>query len=262
MLATNQHLLPGPGKKSLTSPSTTDRPALWSLTGGLRRNPPCLTLELFVCESISSPPAAARLHKALARETIETRQAIKNPTGTYTANEKERALALLAAHFPDATPVTQEEPEEYRRSPSDWKVAKDLFTQRSVEWAVSSFDRYKSPGVDGISPVLLKQGGGLLLPHLVGIMRNSLALSYIPKMWTRSRVVFIPKIGRRDYSLAKSFRPISLTSFMLKTMEKVVDNEIRSNALKGSPLHPNQHGGGKSHGHCSVRSIYGGGGGL
>ena len=31
----------------------------------------------------------------------------------------------------------------------------------------------------------------------------------------------IPKIGKADYSEAKSFRPISLTSFLFKTMEKI-----------------------------------------
>jgi hypothetical protein len=34
----------------------------------------------------------------------------------------------------------------------------------------------------------------------------------------RVRVIFIPKPGRTLYELAKSFRPMSLTSFLLKTM--------------------------------------------
>ncbi|XP_017464821.1 PREDICTED: uncharacterized protein LOC108358154 [Rhagoletis zephyria] len=53
--------------------------------------------------------------------------------------------------------------------------------------------------------------------------------------------IFIPKAGKRDYYLAKSFRPISLTSFMLKAMEKIIDHEIRFNTLKQTPLHSNQH---------------------
>jgi hypothetical protein len=34
---------------------------------------------------------------------------------------------------------------------------------------------------------------------------------------------FIPKLGRISYELAKSFRPISLTSFLLKTMERLFE---------------------------------------
>jgi hypothetical protein len=40
------------------------------------------------------------------------------------------------------------------------------------------------------------------------------------------RVIFIPKPGRDSYELAKSFRPISLTSFFLKTMERLVDSDV------------------------------------
>ena len=81
----------------------------------------------------------------------------------------------------------------------------------------------------------------MLLPHLVRLMRDSLALAYIPEPWRTARVIFIPKVGRKDYSLAKSFRPISLTSFLLKSMEKIIDHEIRSKVLKASPLHAKQH---------------------
>lgn len=44
---------------------------------------------------------------------------------------------------------------------------------------VSSFNPYKTPGADGIYPVVLQQGEKLITPHLVVIMRDSLALAYI-----------------------------------------------------------------------------------
>jgi hypothetical protein len=50
------------------------------------------------------------------------------------------------------------------------------------------------------------------------------------------RVIFIPKPGRDSYELAKSFRPISLTSLFLKTMERLVDSYIRVGMLKSFPL--------------------------
>jgi hypothetical protein len=55
------------------------------------------------------------------------------------------------------------------------------------------------------------------------------------------RVIFIPKPGRTLYELAKSFRPISQTSFLLKTMEKLVDQSIRMGPLKRFPLVRSQH---------------------
>ena len=54
--------------------------------------------------------------------------------------------------------------------------------------------------------------------------------------WRIARVSFIPKPGRLDYANSKAFRPISLTSFLLKGLEKLVVF-----ALVDFPLHPRQH---------------------
>ena len=40
---------------------------------------------------------------------------------------------------------------------------------------------------------------------------------------------------------SKALRPISLTSFLLKELEKLVDRYLRSETLVDFPLHPRQH---------------------
>jgi hypothetical protein len=54
------------------------------------------------------------------------------------------------------------------------------------------------------------------------------------------KVVFIPKPGKATYGGPKDFRPISLTSFLFKTMERLVDRFIRDEMAGNSPLHLNQ----------------------
>jgi hypothetical protein len=54
-------------------------------------------------------------------------------------------------------------------------------------------------------------------------------------------VTCIPKLVNLDYTEAKAYRPISLSSFLLKTMEKLVDRHIRDDVLRIHPLHLNQH---------------------
>jgi hypothetical protein len=49
------------------------------------------------------------------------------------------------------------------------------------------------------------------------------------------------KPGRASYEEAKSHRPISLSSFLLKTLERLVDWHIRSTSLVRNPLCKNQH---------------------
>ena len=53
--------------------------------------------------------------------------------------------------------------------------------------------------------------------------------------------MFIPKPDRNSYSGPRDFRPINLTSFLLKTMERLVNRFLRAQALALVPLHPNQH---------------------
>ncbi|KAL6417747.1 hypothetical protein ACFW04_014346 [Cataglyphis niger] len=56
-----------------------------------------------------------------------------------------------------------------------------------------------------------------------------------------ARVVFIPKVGRTCYTSAKDFRPISLTLFLLKTLEKLVETYLNDVVLGRHPLHGNQY---------------------
>jgi hypothetical protein len=49
-----------------------------------------------------------------------------------------------------------------------------------LKWAFFSFQPYKSPGIDGIMPIMLQQGFDLLAGKLLMILRPSLALEYIP----------------------------------------------------------------------------------
>ena len=53
--------------------------------------------------------------------------------------------------------------------------------------------------------------------------------------------MFIPKPGRDSYTGPRDYRPISLTSFLLKTMERLVDRYLRDEILAVMPLNSNQH---------------------
>lgn len=63
----------------------------------------------------------------------------------------------------------------------------------------------------------------------------------IPTAWRKVKVIYIPKAGKRPSDLPKSYRPISLTSFLLKAMERIIDRYIRDEILIHSPIHKNQY---------------------
>lgn len=80
-----------------------------------------------------------------------------------------------------------------------------------------------------------------MMNRLISIFKSSIAQGLIPKGWERVRVAFIPKPGRTAHCEPKDYRPISLTSFLLKTVERLLDFYIRKEILRRFPLHTNQH---------------------
>jgi len=98
----------------------------------------------------------------------------------------------------------------------DWRVAKHTITEDRIRWAIETMDLYKSPGEDGIFPSLLQKGLPYVLTPICQIYRACIANSYIPQVWRHARVLFLPKPGKIDYTTAKVFRPISLTSLLLQ----------------------------------------------
>jgi hypothetical protein len=91
-----------------------------------------------------------------------------------------------------------------------------VIAEEKIRWAVNGFGSYKTADEDGI----------LVVP-LCKILTPCLAFGYVPKAWQKVRVIFIPKPDRSSYELAKQFRAISLTSFLLKTIERLVVLHIK-----------------------------------
>ena len=115
-------------------------------------------------------------------------------------------------------------------SREDWAVSRRVISVDKLKWAVFLFKPYKSPGIDGIMPIMLQPVFELLAGKRLMLLRASLALGYIPMIWRHIRVVFIPKPGKR-LSQAKSLRPISLTSSIIKILEELLNRHTTDGVL-------------------------------
>lgn len=199
------------------------------------------------CQSISDIPASVRIHKILARDSNREIGSVKRPDGSYTNSIRQTLELLVQNHFPGSSIMEDPLPPHLpmvlstRPSSEDWDLAKRVFTPESVKWAINSFSPFKSPGEDGIFPALLQRGEDILVPPLTKLLRASVAWGHIPRGWLTARVVYIRKVGVVDNALPKSFRPISLTSFVLKTLERILDQHIRDKILRHYPLSPHQY---------------------
>ena len=155
------------------------------------------------------------------------------PNSEWTVSSEEVILNLLQTHFPGCVVVSGDishmdsTPQRTRWIPSySWETAKSLITEDRIKWAFESMTPYKYPGEDGILPAPVQHGVQYAVTPICNLYRTSLATGYIPLSWRIARVSFIPKPGRLDYTNSKAFRPISLTSFLLKGLEKLVDRHL------------------------------------
>jgi hypothetical protein len=155
---------------------------------------------------------------------------------------------LLRVHFPGSEIIPEPsrgwdglelEFAKWKGSREDWAFSKRVISYNKLIWAVFSFQPHKSPGIYGIMPIMLQQDFELLAGKFLMLQRASLASGYIPTSWRHIRVVFIPKPGKLT-SQAKLLRPISLTSVILITLQKLLDRHITDGVLVEKPLYQNQ----------------------
>jgi len=67
----------------------------------------------------------------------------------------------------------------WKGSREDCAVSRRITRYDKLKWAVFSFQPYKSPGVDGIMPIMLQQDFELLAGKLLMLLKASLASEYI-----------------------------------------------------------------------------------
>ena len=70
-------------------------------------------------------------------------------------------------------------------------------------------------------------------------------IGYHPKRWREAIGVILPKANKKDYSLPKSYRVISLLNCLGKVLEKILATRLSYLAKTGELLQPTQIGGRK-----------------
>jgi len=91
----------------------------------------------------------------------------------------------------------------------------------------------KSAGPNNIDPRVLKETAGYLVVPSINIFRHSFEIGAPPLDWRSAHVVPIYKSGSRQ--CPNNYRPISLTSIIIKIFESIVKDVI-FNHLKSHEL--------------------------
>ena len=182
------------------------------------------------CGDLENTSDASRLRKVLSKDP-GIPAFLMNSDGSFTESSNETLELLMATHFPGCKDVDSEdsEPEDILTSSNNVsELVVSMINEEKVAWAVSFYDQYKSEGTDGIFPALIQRSLPFILPSLVVNFMSNLELGYIPNKWREVRVVFIPKAGKIIHNTAKDYRSISLSSFLLKILQRLIDVYVRS----------------------------------
>ena len=103
---------------------------------------------------------------------------------------------------------------------SEYKLLKDL-------------DVTKSPGPDNFHPKVLHELADVIDQPLTIIFNKSFESGILPDIWKIGQITALFKKG--DKKLASNYRPVSLTSVLCKTMEKLIRKKI-VNHMKNNNL--------------------------
>ena len=174
------------------------------------------------------------------RTTKATIPDLQKEDGTKATSDAEKA-EVLNNQF--SSVFTKEDTENLPQQ-DDINIQSPLtdlgITEEGVKKKLSKLRTDKTPGLDGVHPLVLKNLSSVLAKPLVTIFNTSLTTGKVPSIWKQGVVTAIYKKGNRN--LASNYRAITLTSIVCKLCEDFVTESLRAHLIKNQKQDPSQHG--------------------
>ena len=96
-----------------------------------------------------------------------------------------------------------------------------------MEKAIKDSPNKKSCGSDGVTSLHMKRLGDKAKQLLAQLYTQSVNKNIIPQTWNTAKIIPITK-PNKDKELGSSYRPISLLSYIVKTLERILLRKITS----------------------------------
>lgn len=164
---------------------------------------------------------------------------LKKSDGTRTSSDKEKA-EILNTFFQSVFTVENNDIPDPPSYNFNEKLSDFSITEDKVKKLLKELHPGKAAGPDGMHPMLLSKAAEVLAIPLTILFRTSLREGKIPDDWRSAKVCPIFKKGSK--LAANNYRPVSLTSIVCKTMEKLVREQIVEHLEKNKLINENQHG--------------------
>ena len=118
---------------------------------------------------------------------------------------------------------------------------KDItFTCEDIVSAINEISEHSACGENDIPAIILKKCKSSISYPILLIWEESLRLGYVPKLYKNQ---FITPVHKKDSKAeAANYRPISLTSHIIKIFERIIRKHLVAHLEKNKLICSNQHG--------------------
>ena len=194
-----------------------------------------------VIDQIKSNPKAFYSYAKKFLKTTSTVGPLEKVTGGLTNDPKEMAYILQnqyksAFSTPDPN-ISNQQPTNLIPEVSSLDIE---FSPSDIETVIDEIGLYSANGPDGFPAMVLKRCKEILSKPLYMLWRSSLDCGTVPTALLTQTIVPIHK--KDSKATPANYRPISLTSQIIKTFERVIRTHITHYLEHNSLLSMNQHG--------------------
>lgn len=189
-------------------------------------------------EAISSNSKYFYTYAKKNSATVQKVGPMLDASGQYTSNPSSMA-DILSRQYAQAFSIPSQAPISTDSLPAlhidDVEIAEEDFII-----AINEISTNSAPGPDRFPAIMLKNCKQRLVRPLYLIWRKSLDTGVVPKSFKMSNITPIYKSGPRQ--IPKNYRPVALTSHLVKVFEKVIRKRIVNFLESNQLLNPKQHG--------------------
>ncbi len=180
-----------------------------------------------------SPTSSRDFWRYIQQITGKVRQTMTSdlidPTTQERACSPQEKANLFNVHFTRQTmlgvpPEAKPDPSSLQSNPRTFSYLET--TPSDVFTILSTLKTNKAPGVDGISPGLLRFCARGIACSLTCLFNRSFELSQFPQAWKYALVIPVHKKG--GLSDPGNYRPIALLPTISKVLERIVHNKLSS----------------------------------
>ena len=147
---------------------------------------------------------------------------------SYTFDDKEISNILIETHFDKKASNFDNSHKEAIEREIDKLLAEkpkncmEQVTLKEVQYTIKDLNSYSPPEADRIGTLLIKNGGDYSHKTITDILNATCKLGYFPDTWKCGNRIYLKKTDKDSYHNPNSYRFISLSNILGKTLEKVL----------------------------------------